>query len=74
MADAELIRNKKRRSSKSVLSGVSLIAVSLFFSAIHVAPEVATTLGAIVGFLMIMYGVCLGWMVFYERESDGPSA
>jgi hypothetical protein len=27
---------------------------------------------AIAGFVLLMYGVQVGWLVFYDRESDGP--
>ncbi len=32
----------------------------------------ATTAAAIAGFVLLMYGVHLGWSVFYDSESDGP--
>ena len=72
MQDPDEIRRRKRRCTKAVLAGLSLIAVSLLVSVLHMLPDEATTLAAIIGFSMVMYGVHLGWVIFYERESDGP--
>jgi hypothetical protein len=49
-----------------------LMAVSLLVSSWELAPPMATTAMAIAGFSLLMYGVHLGWLVFYDRESDGP--
>jgi len=48
------------------------MAVSLLVSSRELAPPMATTVAAIAGFLLLMYGVHLGWLAFYDRESDGP--
>ena len=56
------------------MAGLSLIVVALLLSSQEVAPAVATTLAAIVGFGFLMYGVHVAWLVFYEREPDGPSS
>ena len=72
MLDPAEIRGRKRRSNRSVLGGICLMAVSLLVSSWELAPPMATTLAAIAGFLLLMYGVHLGWLVFYDREPDGP--
>ena len=74
MQGAAEIRRRKRRSNRAVVAGLSLIVVALLLSSQEVAPAVATTLAAIVGFGFLMYGVHVAWLVFYEREPDGPSS
>ena len=74
MQDPDEIRRRKRRSTKAVLAGLSLMAVALLVSSLPLLPDLATTLAAIVGFSLVMYGVHVGWVIFYERESDGPPA
>ena len=74
MQDPDEIRRRKRRSTKAVLAGLSLMAVALLVSSVRLLPDAATTLAAIVGLCLVMYGVHLGWVIFYERESDGPPA
>ena len=37
-------------------------------------PPAVTTVAALTGFALIMYGVHVGWLVFYNREPDGPSS
>jgi Flp pilus assembly protein protease CpaA len=74
MQDARLIRSRKRRPNRAVLAGLLLMAVALVVSSTKLAPDLATTVAAIAGFLILMYGVHLGWLVFYEREPDGPSS
>ena len=74
MQDPDEIRRRKRRSTKAVLAGLSLMAIALLVSSLRLLPDPATTLAAIVGFSLVMYGVHLGWLIFYERESDGPPA
>jgi hypothetical protein len=74
MQDPDEIRRRKRRSTKAVLAGLSLMAVALLVSSLRMLPDAATTLAAIVGLCLVMYGVHLGWVIFYERESDGPPA
>ena len=68
------IRRRKRRSTEAVLAGLSLMVVALLVSSLRLLPDLATTLAAIVGFSQVMYGVHVGWVIFYERESDGPPA
>jgi hypothetical protein len=48
------------------------MAIALLTSSWELAPPVATTLAAIAGFLLLLYGVHVGWLLFYDRESDGP--
>jgi hypothetical protein len=72
--DPELIRRRKRRCTEAVLAGLALMAVALLISGLHLLPDTVTTFAAIVGFAMVMHGVHVGWVIFYERESDGPPA
>jgi hypothetical protein len=74
MQDVPPIRGWKHRSNRAVLAGLSLIAVALLVSSWELLPDLATTIAAIAGFLILMYGVHLAWLVFYEREPDGPSS
>ena len=67
-------RRWKGRSNRAVLAGLLLMAVALLVSAQELVPDLATTVAAIAGFLILMYGVHLAWLVFYEREPDGPSS
>ena len=72
MDDPAQIGRRKRRSNRAVLAGIGLIAVGLLASAADLAPALATTATAVLGFVLLMYGVHVGWLVFYDRESDGP--
>jgi hypothetical protein len=74
MQDATAIGNLKRRSSRCVVAGASLIAVAMVLSGLDFTDPLITTIGAIVGFVFILYGVHIGWLVFYEREPDGPAS
>ena len=74
MQDAAEIRRRKRRSDRAVVAGLSLIVAALLVSSRELAPALATTLAAIVGFGLLMYGVHVAWLVFYERDPDGPSS
>ena len=74
MDDGTEIRRRKRRSNRAVLGGLFLIAVALLVSSVELAPPLMSTVAAIVGFLLVMYGVHLAWLVFYDREPDGPSS
>ena len=74
MQDAAEIRRRKRRSDRAVIAGLSLIVVALLVSSRELAPALATTLAAIVGFGLLMYGVHVAWLVFYDREPQGPSS
>jgi hypothetical protein len=56
------------------VAGLSLIVVALLLSSREVAPAVATTFAAIASFGLLMYGVHVAWLVFYERDPDGPSS
>jgi hypothetical protein len=72
MQDPDGIRRRKRRSTKAVLAGLSVMSVALLVSVLGMLPDAATTLAAILGFGLVMYGVHLGWLIFYDRDSDGP--
>ena len=74
MQDARLILSRRRRSNRAVLAGLLLMAAALLVSSWGLVPDLATTVVAIAGFLIVMYGVHLAWLVFYEREPDGPSS
>ena len=74
MQDAAEIRRRKRRSDRAVVAGLSLIVVAMLVSSRDLAPALATTLAAIVGFGLLMYGVHVAWLVFYDREPQGPSS
>jgi hypothetical protein len=74
MQGAAEIHRRKRRSDRTVVAGLSLIVVAMLVSSRDLAPALATTLAAIVGFGLLMYGVHIAWLVFYEREPDGPSS
>jgi len=74
MHEAAEIRRRKQRSNRTVLGGVALMVVALLASARDIAPALVTTGAAMVGFVLVMYGVHLGWLVFYEREPDGPAS
>ena len=70
--DPEVVRARKRRCTRSVLGGLVLMAVALLLSGLRMAPDLLTTAAAIGGLGSVMYGVHLGWLVFYEQEPDGP--
>jgi hypothetical protein len=74
MDDAAEAGRRKRRSSRAVVGGCSLMTVALILSAADVGPAIATTVGAVVGFVLLLYGVHVGWLVFYDRDSDGPAS
>lgn len=72
MAEEAGTRERKQTANRSVLGGVILIALALLASSLKAAPDALTTCVAIGGFSLVMYGVHVGWMIFYEREPDGP--
>jgi len=74
MQDAELVRRRKRACNRAVFIGLCWIVVALAASALDLVPPIVTTLLAVAGFLLLMYGVHVGWLVFYERDPDGPSS
>jgi hypothetical protein len=74
MQDAADISRRKRRANRAVLIGVGLMAVALLVSSWELLPPIATTVAAIVGFGLVSYGVHVAWLVFYDREPDGPSS
>jgi hypothetical protein len=74
MQGAAEIGRRKRRSNRAVVAGLSLIAVALLVSSWGLAPDPVTTAAAIVGFGLVMHGVHVAWLVFYDREPDGPSS
>jgi hypothetical protein len=57
-----------------VVSGLGMIAIALLVSNYNLAPALSTTIAALIGFLVLLYGLNVGWLVFYEREPDGPSS
>jgi hypothetical protein len=74
MEDPQVIRALKRRSTRAVLAGVVVMALALLVSGLQLAPDLLTTAAAIAGCSMMMYGVHLGWVIVFDRESDGPPA
>lgn len=68
------IWRRKRRSSRTVLAGLAEMIVAMVLSAQHVGSPLLTTFGWLVGFALVLYGVHVGWTVFYDREPDGPSS
>jgi O-antigen ligase len=74
MQDAAEIRGRKRRANRAVLTGVCLMAAAMLVSSLQLAPTIATTVVAIVGFGLLSYGVHVAWLVFYDREPEGPSS
>jgi len=74
MQDAAEIRGRQRRANRAVLIGVCLMAAAMLVSSLQLAPPIATTVVAIVGFGLLSYGVHVAWLVFYDREPEGPSS
>ena len=74
MQDAAEIWRRKRRSNRAVLVGVVIVATALLGSSLEVAPMLVTTIVALVGMVLVMYGVHVGWLLFFDREPDGPSS
>lgn len=74
MQDAAEIWRRKRRSNRAVLVGVIIVGFALLGSSLEVAPMLVTTILALVGMVLVMYGVHVGWLVFFDREPDGPSS
>lgn len=72
MSDAANIRGHQRRANRAVMVGLGVMALALLVSSWDVVPPLATTVAAMVGLVLLMYGVHVGWLVFYEREPDGP--
>lgn len=70
--DPEVIGARARRCTRAVLLGMATMALALVLSAAQLAPDLLTTAAAIVGFSLVMYGVHVGWVIFYDRETDGP--
>jgi hypothetical protein len=50
------------------------MAAAMLVSSLQLAPTIATTVVAIVGFGLLSYGVHVAWLVFYDREPEGPSS
>jgi Flp pilus assembly protein protease CpaA len=74
MQDAQEVRRRKRRSNRAVFVGSCWMVLALVASAAELVPPLASTIVAIAGFVLLMYGVHLGWLVVYERDPDGPSS
>jgi hypothetical protein len=50
------------------------MTIATLVSSRDLAPRIATTVAAIVGFGLLSYGVHVAWLVFYDREPEGPSS
>ena len=74
MQDAAEIWRRKRRSNRAVLVGVVIVGFALLGSSLEVAPMLVTTILALVGMVLVMYGVHVGWLLFFDREPEGPSS
>ena len=74
MQDMAEIRRRKRRANRAVLIGLCLMALAMLVSSRDLAPPIATTVAAIVGFGLVSYGVQVAWLVFYDSEPEGPSS
>ena len=74
MQDPDAIRRQKRRSSRAMVAGLTAIAMALLVSTMELLPPVVTTIPALAGFALVMYGVHVGWLVFYDRDPDGPAS
>ena len=57
-----------------MLVGVVIVGSALLGSSLEVAPMLVTTILALVGMVLVMYGVHVGWLLFFDREPDGPSS
>jgi len=71
--DAEAGR-RKRLSSRCVVAGISFMGSALLVSVRDVLPPVVPTVAALIGFVFLLYGVHVGWLVFYDRDPEGPSS
>ena len=69
-----MVGARKRRCTRAVLAGLAVMAVALLLSGLRLAPDLLTTAAAVAGFSMVAYGVHVGWVIFYDKETDGPPA
>jgi hypothetical protein len=74
MQDAEEVRRRKRLSNRTVFVGSCWMVLALASSAAQLVPPLASTLVAVAGFVLLMFGVHVGWLVVYERDPDGPAS
>jgi hypothetical protein len=74
MQDTAEIGRRKRRADRAVSIGLCLMIIAMLVSSRDLAPPIATTVAAIVGFGLLSYGVHVAWLVFYDREPEGPSS
>lgn len=65
---------RKRRSSRAVVAGLALMGASLLVSFWQMLPPVASTVSCLAGFALMLWGVHVNWLVFYDREPEGPSS
>jgi ferric-dicitrate binding protein FerR (iron transport regulator) len=70
--DAEIRRRQRRRADRALGIGALLMAAALLIAWLGLAPPLLTTFAAIAGFVLVSYAVHLAWLVFVNRESDGP--
>ncbi len=66
------IQRLKQRCNRSVLAGVVAMGLAMLVSGAGLAPALLTTVVAVMGFALLVYGVHVGWALVYNRESDGP--
>ncbi len=69
--DAEIRRRQRRRADRAIVAGVLLMGSALLVAWLGLAP-LLTTAAAILGGVLVSYAVHLAWLLFVNRESDGP--
>ena len=74
MEDPQVVGALKRRCTRAVLAGLVVMALALLVSGLQLTPDLLSTVAAVAGCSMMMYGVHLGWVIVFDRESDGPPA
>lgn len=67
MEEEESLRRARRRSTIIGVTGIVLIIVSVLFSLGEAVSDVLTTVGAIVGFGLLIWGIGIGVTVVMER-------
>lgn len=70
--DPAEIWRQKRLCNRTVLAGVLLMGTALLVSRAELVPLLFSTFMAVLGFILLLYGVHVGWVIFYDREDDGP--
>jgi hypothetical protein len=74
MQDGEQVRHRKVWSNRAVFIGCCWMALALVASEAGLVSPLISTVIAFAGFVLLLYGVHLAWLVFYERDPEGPSS